>query len=164
MSHDIRIRAFARDDLPALQTIRAAAFAPIFEAFRAHVGDAIYTAELADSAEEQARLLDALCADPDANNVHVAERGGAIVGFVSFMIHPAKPTAEIGLNAVHPDHAGRGVGAALYDFALAQMKARGVQVAWVSTGGDNAHAPARRAYEKTGFTHTIPSVAMYRLL
>jgi hypothetical protein len=37
------------------------------------------------------------------------------------------------------------------------MKEAGMQVATVSTGGDPSHAPARRAYEKAGFTASIPS-------
>ena len=63
---------------------------------------------------------------------------------------------------VHPDHAGQGVGTAMYDFAIARMKEAGMRVATVGTGGDPSHAPARRAYRKAGFTAEIPSVWMFR--
>jgi ribosomal protein S18 acetylase RimI-like enzyme len=69
---------------------------------------------------------------------------------------------EIGLNAVHPEHAGRGIGTIMYDFALGQLQAGGMLVAEVATGGDPSHAPARRAYEKAGFGFQIPSVVMYK--
>jgi len=39
------------------------------------------------------------------------------------------------------------------------MRAKGVTVAMVETGGDSGHAPARRAYEKSGFR--LLSVARY---
>jgi GNAT superfamily N-acetyltransferase len=71
---------------------------------------------------------------------------------------------EIGLNAVDPAHVGHGVGTAMYDFALARMKEAGMRVATVSTGGDPSHMPARRAYEKAGFTASIPSVWMCRTI
>ena len=71
---------------------------------------------------------------------------------------------EIDLNAVHPDHAARGIGTQLYEFALQEMKAAGMRVATVGVGGDVSHAPARRAYEKAGFGPSIPSLWMYRSL
>lgn len=52
----------------------------------------------------------------------------------------------------------------MYDFAIARMKAAGMRVATVATGADASHAPARRAYEKAGFTVQIPSVWLCRKL
>ncbi|WP_437957583.1 GNAT family N-acetyltransferase [Sorangium sp. So ce119] len=70
----------------------------------------------------------------------------------------------IGLNAVDPAHAGKGIGTAMYEFALARMRQSGMKVATVATGGDPSHAPARRAYRKAGFDVEIPSVWMCRKL
>ena len=86
------------------------------------------------------------------------------VGFVALQLNHETHVGEIGLNAVHPDHAGKGVGTAMYDFAIARMQAAGMRVATVATGGDPSHAPARRAYEKAGFTVQIPSVWLCRKL
>ena len=44
------------------------------------------------------------------------------------------------------------------------MREAGVRVATVGTGGDAAHAPARRAYEKAGFGPYLPSIYMYKAL
>ncbi len=71
---------------------------------------------------------------------------------------------EIGLNAVHPDHQGAGLGALMYGFALRRMKEAGMKLATVGTGGDDRHAPARRAYEKAGFGPGLPSMHLYRPL
>ncbi len=87
-----------------------------------------------------------------------------IVGFVSFELDGDTGIGEIGLNAVHPDHASRGIGTRMYQHVLARMKESGMRLATVSTGGDPSHAPARRAYEKAGFGSVLPSVVMYQRL
>ena len=158
------IRPFEPGDLPAMQRIRQAAFAPVFQSFREIVGERIATLALADADAEQAKLLEDICAADSGHRVLVVILGDEIVGFVSFTIDAAKRTGEIGLNAVHPDHAGRGIGTEMYDYVLARMKELGVAVATVGTGGDPSHAPARRAYEKAGFGPAIPSIYLYRLL
>ena len=71
---------------------------------------------------------------------------------------------EIGLNAVHPDNSGQGIGTEMYKFAVDKLKLGGMQVATVATGGDPSHEPARRAYEKSGFNVQIPSVWMCQIL
>jgi GNAT superfamily N-acetyltransferase len=158
------IRPFQPDDLPALQRVRQAAFAPVFQSFRDIVGEQIAALALADADAEQAKLLDDVCAADSGHQVLVVTLGDEIVGFVSFTIDTDKRVGEIGLNAVHPDHAGKGIGTAMYEYVLARMKALGMAVATVGTGGDASHAPARRAYEKTGFGPAIPSITLYRLL
>jgi GNAT superfamily N-acetyltransferase len=158
------IRPLDPSDIAALQRIRQAAFAPVFGSFRRIVGEEIAAIALADAEAEQAKHLDDICAAASDHTVQVVTIDGGIVGFVSFTVDPAKRTGEIGLNAVHPDHAGSGIGTWMYEHVLAQMKELGVAVALVGTGSDAGHAPARRAYEKAGFGPAIPSVYMYRLL
>ena len=158
------IRPFEPGDLPAMQRVREAAFAPVFQSVREIVGEQIAALALADADAEQAKLLDDICAADSGHQVLVVTIGDEIVGFVSFTTDAAKCTGEIGLNAVHPDHAGRGIGTDMYEYVLARMKELGVAVATVGTGGDPSHAPARRAYEKAGFGPAIPSIYLYRLL
>lgn len=163
MSNDLAIRPATAGDAPALQEIRRAAFAPVFASFRSILGDELYELTNARADEEQAELLASLLAPGSGWEVYVAERAGTIVGFVSVQLDQNKLVGEIGLNAVHPDHAG-GVGTEMYRFALARMKDAGMKAATVGTGGDPSHAPARRAYEKVGFAVGIPSVWLCRAL
>ena len=158
------IRAYAPSDLPTLQAIRAAAFAPVFASFRAIVGPDIASLGLATAEQEQADLLDAIVRPDSGHNIAVSQDADAITGFVSWKTNIAPGIGEITLNAVHPDHGGRGIGTALYEHALAALKAAGMQMAAVGTGGDPSHAPARRAYEKAGFSTHLPSIYMYRKL
>lgn len=157
------IRPFDASDLPALHDVRHAAYRPVFASFRRLLGDAIAAVALVRAEEEQGALLDAICTAGSAHEVLVASVEGAVVGFVSLRLHQAG-LGEIDLNAVHPSHAGHGIGTALYEAALARLKALGATTAMVGTGGDESHAPARRAYEKAGFTAALPSVWLYRLL
>lgn len=158
------IRPCQPGDLPAMQRVRQAAFEPVFRSFRDIVGEQIAALAFVAADAEQAKLLDDVCAADSGHQVLVVTIGDEIVGFVSFTLDAAKRTAEIGLNAVHPAHAGRGIGTEMYEHVLAHMKDLSIALATVSTGGDPSHAPARRAYEKAGFGPAIPSLTLYRLL
>lgn len=65
--------------------------------------------------------------------------------------------------AVDPDFQGHGIGSALIEFALAQMKDAGMILAMVETAGDPVHAPARHTYEKAGF-ELFPVARYYKVL
>ena len=161
---NLNIRPATNDDLPRWQAIRKAAFAPVFASFRELLGEEIAAITQANDDAEQAAYLASLFA-PDAGwELYTAVLTNEIVGFVSIQLNEETAVGEIGLNAVHPAAAGQGIGTALYNFALERMQAAGMRVATVGTGGDPSHAPARRAYEKAGFSAQIPSVYMYRLL
>jgi len=158
------IRAYAPADLPALHAVRTAAFAPVFASFRNIVGPEIAALGLATAEQEQADLLDAIARPDSGHAIAVATTGDALAGFVSWKPNIAPGIGEITLNAVHPDHGRRGIGTALHEHALAALKSAGMQLATVGAGGDPSHAPARRAYEKAGFSTHLPSIYMYRKL
>ena len=149
---------------PRLQSIRRAAFAPVFASFRALLGDEIY--DLAQRREDEAQheLLTTLTHPDSGWELYVAQTASEIVGFVALRIDRDTAIGEIGLNAVDPAHSGRGIGTAMYEFAVTRLREAKMKVATVSTGGDPSHAPARRAYEKAGFHRVIPSVWMCQKL
>ncbi|WP_396336451.1 GNAT family N-acetyltransferase [Fischerella sp. JS2] len=76
---------------------------------------------------------------------------GSTVGFVAVKLHSQSSLGEIYMIAVDPDYQRQGIGSTLIEFALDWMKAAGMSVAMVETGGDPGHAPARCTYEKLGF-------------
>jgi GNAT superfamily N-acetyltransferase len=151
-------------DHKQLQQIRAAAFAPVFASFRSILGDVIYEAAQAHEDADQEQLLsDLFNADSDWQ-LWVAETENEILGFVSYRLDQNHGSGEIGLNAVAPQHRGKGFGTAMYEFVIEQMRTAGMRVATVATGADPSHAAARRAYEKAGFNVSIPSVWLCRTL
>ena len=46
----------------------------------------------------------------------------------------------------------------MYQAVFERFKAEGMQAAMVTTGLDDAHAPARRAYERAGFKRKAEQV------
>jgi GNAT superfamily N-acetyltransferase len=161
---DLQFRPARSEDAVRLQAIRRAAYAPVFASFRSILGDEIY--ELAQRREDDAQegLLASLLAGDAGCELYVAAAGAEVVGFVAVHLNRETHVGEIGLNAVDPAYASKGAGTAMYEFALQHMRQAGMKVATVATGGDPSHAPARRAYEKAGFTVEIPSVWMCRKL
>jgi ribosomal protein S18 acetylase RimI-like enzyme len=92
------------------------------------------------------------------------EDGGGIVAFVFTIYDSERKIGEIGLNAVDPARHGQGIGKRMCEFALEELKGRGAEIAYVGTGADETHAPARAAYRAAGFDKTIPSLHLFRKL
>ena len=88
----------------------------------------------------------------DTNETWVAVTDNEITGFVNVIFDHAERSGEIYMIAVDPAAQRRGTATALTEFALREMRARGLTLAIVATGGDPGHAPARATYEKAGFT------------
>ncbi len=160
----IVVRPFNQRELATIQDIRELAFKPIFDSFRNIVGPVIAQSAFASAEREQAKLLSDLCAAGSSARVFVATLDDQIVGFVSMTVEAETEVGEIGLNAVHPEFASRGIGSRLYRYALDEMRSAGMRVATVGVGGDASHAAARRAYIKAGFGSSIPSQSLYQLL
>lgn len=161
---ELKIRPVRMEDAARLEAIRKAAFAPVFASFRSILGDEIYDLAQAWKDEAQGDFLASMLDSESDWEVYATEVGDEVVGFVSIQINRDRNVGEIGLNAIDPPHAGKGIGTEMYKFALARMKETGMKVATVATGGDPSHAPARRAYQKAGFSVEIPSVWMCRSL
>jgi GNAT superfamily N-acetyltransferase len=157
----VLIRPYEQRDYDRVVDTCVRAFTPIHEGFAAEMGPRIFALEFPDwrggYAQTLAKPLEA------GAMLHVAELDGEIAGFVATIAH-ARKMGEIGLNAVAPEHQGKGVGRAMYVFALGSLKARGCVAAYVGTGGDAAHEPARRAYEAMGFDKVIPGLHFYKEL
>ena len=82
----------------------------------------------------------------------VAITDGELTGFVNVIFNDSERSGEIYMIAVDPTAQREGIATRLTEFALDEMRARGLDLAIVATGGDPGHAPARRTYEKAGFT------------
>ena len=70
------MRPARADDLPRLDEVRQAAFAPIFAAFRAMLGEDIYALAQAREDAAQGELLITLLTPASGWTVYAAERGG----------------------------------------------------------------------------------------
>jgi ribosomal protein S18 acetylase RimI-like enzyme len=159
----LTIRLVCEKDVDAVVRLSLAAWLPVFESFERILGPEIYAKLYPDWRASQRALVEGVCEDGGKYSVYVADVDGAVAGFVAYTLDAEEKLGEIYLLAVDPDYQNRGIGTKLNDFALNKMVDGGMTLAFVGTGGDPAHAPARRAYEKVGFT-PIVNVLYYKNL
>jgi ribosomal protein S18 acetylase RimI-like enzyme len=145
------IRAFVENDIEAIVELSLAAWEPVFISFEEILGPRIYPIVYPDWRTSQKEGVEKICLDQENYQVMVAESNGLVVGFLAYEIHKQNNSGEVILLAVHPDHQNLGIGTDLNRQALKEMKAAGMRLAVVGTGGDPSHAPARRSYEKAGY-------------
>ena len=138
-----------------------AAWQPVFESSREIVGDALFDLIYTDPGTRKREQVASACRDDVPIQVWVAEFEDEVAGFVTFDMDHDRLVGEIGNNAVSPNFQGKGIGTQMYEFVLGKMKEEGMNGAIVETGGDDAHAPARQAYEKVGFTGAFPSLTYH---
>ena len=164
MTDDVIIRGVKPEDIETMAEIAKAAWAPVFAHRRTLVGDAIYEVNWPDALENKAAQVRRACSEESTAAVRVAETDGKVAGFVTFYLNVKEGEGEIGNNAVHPDFQGRGIGKKLYAHVFDAMRKAGMTFCKVATGLDDAHIPARRAYEKAGFDKSVPTITYYRTL
>jgi ribosomal protein S18 acetylase RimI-like enzyme len=159
------IRDLADADVAHVVALSLRAWEPVFASFGAVLGPAVYRHLYPDWTASQAAAVERTCRDP-AVRVRVADDGGP-VGFVAVRVHDESSDepggGEVEMLAVDPAAPRRGVGRALLDDGVEQLRRSGVRIVAIGTGGDPGHAPARRTYEAAGFT-PLPLVRYYRLL
>jgi ribosomal protein S18 acetylase RimI-like enzyme len=154
------IRAASESDTQRIVELSLAAWAPVFDSFRSLMGETLYQRVHPDwEADQATSVRDALA----RHTTWVAVTAGRVCGFVNVNFDDAARAAEIYMIAVDPSAQRSGIGSRLTEYAIAEMRDRDIDLAIVATGGDPGHAPARRTYEKAGFTG-VPQVWYTRLV
>lgn len=157
------VRDYQEHDEQPIVEFSLRAWAPIFEAVGEILGPRLFAQLRGDWRTDQAQAVREALAAP-AHRVWVAEHlEGTPAGFVVARIDRDGGVGEIYMIAVDPDAQGQGVGAALTQVATDWLQQSGMQVAMIETGGDPGHAPARRTYEKAGYT-ALPAVRFFKSL
>jgi ribosomal protein S18 acetylase RimI-like enzyme len=154
------IRPYADEDADEVVALALRAWEPVHDSMREVLGSEINADLYPDWRASQEQDVRRACTDKIAS---VAVRGHSIVGFVTVEIDGPEKPGEIYMIAVDPAAQRAGVGRALTEHALQQIRNAGCRLAVVATGGDPGHAPARALYERCGFT-ALPLVNYYRCL
>jgi ribosomal protein S18 acetylase RimI-like enzyme len=158
---NLQLRPVRDDDVKDVVRLSLSAWAPVFSSFEQIMGPDIYAYVYPDWIKSQSESIEAVCKDGEETIVWVAELDGVVVGFLAYKLDAKDKTGEVWFLAVDPEYQNRGIGTELNNFGLEKMKESGMQMAVVGTGGDPAHAPARRSYEKSGYT-PLPLVRYYK--
>ena len=160
---EARIRPYAPSDAPDVVALSLRAWAPVFDSERAVLGSEIFERLNGEDwrRRQQKDVEDALA--DDRMRVWVADADGRAVGFVAAKLDREGSIGEIYMLAVDPDHHRRGVGIELTSVATEWIRAEGMPIAMIDTGGDPGHAPARRLYEHAGY-RPMPIVRYFKAL
>jgi GNAT superfamily N-acetyltransferase len=158
----VQIRQATAAETETLVELSLLAWAPVFASFRETFSPSVYALLYPDWQRQQREVVEQIC-NGEQTTVWLAEVDGVVAGFVTYTLNHTEQVGTVELLAVHPKHQGHGVATALNRLALEQMKASGMKLAGLSTGGDPGHAPARRAYEKAGYI-PFPNVWYYQEL
>lgn len=160
---NLKIRPFIRSDIADLVQLSLLAWEPVFTAWQQILGPDLYPVAIyPDWRIGQKDVVEKICLD-EKMNTWVAEVDGKVIGFIVYELNHESKIGEVQLLAVKPDAQNHGIGTELNLFALQKLKENGMKLAVVGTGGDDGHAPARRSYEKAGYTG-LPLVRYYKTL
>ena len=163
MAEETIIREFRMDDLGAIVELSLRAWEPVFASVRHVLGDDIFLRLHPSWKEDQAEAVRSACTNEE-RDVFVAVVDVRPVGSVAVALNAFhEGMGVIDIIGVDPDYQRRGVGSRLTEHATEHMLRCGMDIAVVETGGDPGHAPARAAYEATGFT-VLPIARYFRLL
>lgn len=162
---NLHIRPFSPDDMEDVVQLSLLAWTPVFHSFEQVLSPKTYSLIYPDWRKTQREVVEKYCQENKKTFTWVAELEGRVTGFITYTLdsqeNGQENTGEVDLLAVHPDYQNHGIGTALNNFALEKMKEGGMKLAIVGTGGDPGHAPARRTYEKAGYT-ALPVVRYYQ--
>lgn len=155
---NIEIRPYETKYIKDIVALSLRAWEPVFRSIKENMDREIYEIFYPDWRQSQKEAVEHVCGS-DETRVWVAFEEETVTGFAALKLGSESKTGEIYMVAVDPDHQGKGICSSLVQFALKHMKEEGMTVATVSTGTDPGHAPARRCYERMGFS--VWPVAMY---
>ena len=157
------IRPYHETDGPDVVRLSLRAWAPVHASLRDVMGNEIFERLYGDDwRRQQQKDVEEVLADEETE-VWVAEVNGEVVGFVAAILKVDRGMGEIWMLAVDPESQNHGLGTQLTDVATDWIREAGLSLALISTGGDAGHAPARRTYEKAGYT-PMPSVDYFKAL
>ncbi len=160
----VTIRLADELDRDAVLDLAARAWEPVFASVNAILGPELAKQLHGDDwrVYHGAEVRDILTAE--AAVAWVAEVDGRIVGFAAArVVDPLRRIGEVWIVGVDPDAQRSGVGSALTRHAEAWLRAEEMAVAFIGTGGDPGHEPARKLYEALGY-RPFPVVQYYKAL
>jgi GNAT superfamily N-acetyltransferase len=158
------IRSYEDSDLETIVEFSLRAWEPVFESLRQVLGDAIFARlHQPEWRAVQAESVRSSCTS-DERDVFVAVADGRPVGFAAVALNAFhERMGVVDMIAVDPAYQRRGIATNLMDRSVEHMRAQGMDIAALGTGGDAGHGPARGLYESLGYT-ALPGVRYLRLL
>ena len=160
---NFQIHPLNANDISDIVQLSLLAWEPVFTSWERILGSDLYPIAIyPDWRKGQKEAVEKVCND-EKITTWIAEVDGRVVGFVAYELNDTNKVGEVQMLAVHPEYQNHGIGTELNTFALQKLKEGGMKLAVVGTGGDEGHAPARRSYQKAGYTG-LPLMRYYKAL
>jgi ribosomal protein S18 acetylase RimI-like enzyme len=159
------LRTARTEDLAAIDALTVEGYRRIQESYVAMIGHETYDAvrhEPERTWEERKCAQNRRLFAEHPDQVWVLDKSGDVFGFVTFWLFPAQSYGHLDNNAVRADAAGHGWATFMYRHVLDHFRELGLRFAHVDTGLDDAHAPARYAYEAVGFDREVPIIEYWQ--
>ena len=161
------VREVRPEDKERLFEISRQQWTIINENYKALIGDelyAIFFGTVKDSVETVPAAIVERMETPE--RFVVTEIDGVVAGYATYRVVDSYgyKCGIVGYNAVDNNYKGRGIAGRQYAMIYKKMMDEGCVSARVHTGLDEKHAPARRAYEKSGFEKNLPDVNYFMML
>ncbi|MBR1969851.1 MAG: GNAT family N-acetyltransferase [Clostridia bacterium] len=158
---DIKIVPCEEKHIDEAIKLTYAAWQPIFDGYKKALGEKMFNEYYSDWKETKyKRVYEGLLSERG----YVALIENKVAGFIFYIVDEGTKTGIVEENAVSTEFRGLGIAQKMYDFVFDKMRSEGMVYSMVGTGLDDAHAPARRAYEKAGFNKSISSIRYYKEL
>ena len=159
------LRSALEVDLPKVDELTVAGYRPIQESYVAMLGEELYETvrhEPQLTWEERKTAQNRRLFDAHPDQLWVLDDDGDVFGYVTFWLFPEQSYGHIDNNAIREDRAGQGWATFMYRHVLQSFRDANLRYAHVDTGLDDAHVPARRAYEAVGFDRAVPGVEYWQ--
>ena len=155
------IRLATEQDTDTLIAIAKNEWRAIYDGFRPQLGEELFSLIypyplMQKEAQIRQNVASGCC--------YVTIIYGQIAAFIHYAYDEQTKIGTICNNAVSSAFRGKGIGGRQYEFIFDLLKKKGALAVRVTTGLDEAHAPARRAYEKAGFSASLSSITYYKML
>ena len=157
------IRTARTEDIAIITDIATRAFSRIYDALEKIYGEDLFRIIVPDRKNAKTEQI-TYHALKHPEWIFVCEEKHRIVGAILFSLNHNTEIGRIGNNAVDPDCGLKGIGQQMYKAVLEYFKCSGMEFAEVTTGMDPSHEPARKAYERAGFSIRAENVTYYRNL
>ena len=149
------------EDEAAVVAIAIAEWEAIYQGYREQLGDEVFNTFFPDHHAAKAANIRANLA---SGTMYVTECEGKVAGFIHYVYDAGSRIGTISNNAVSGEFRGRGIGPRQYELVFSLLREAGAVGVRVTTGLDDGHAPARRAYEKAGFERNTQAITYYKKL
>ena len=158
-SNKMKMRPYRSADLEQIMQIADKAWKPIRKMSREALGDVISDILNPEGDDVSKGLQVKAQIESLQYSIAVCEHDSVPVGFITYRADGVM--GQICNNGALPDTGLKGIGQTMYAYVLAEFRKAGVKVVRVTTGLDEAHSPARRAYERAGFRKHLDSTTYY---